>query len=138
MTLSLLLKCAPGKPITCEIKDSKLILASSRSVRKRLSLLALAPTMPFNCSQSERPPESTRRLRSRIPLRVLSYIKEYTPDISASVLRGTMVSVSTHNSIRPESSRPKLGCSPQQVFGQKALVRQQFVQLERVGVRDGL
>jgi hypothetical protein len=31
-----------------EYKDVKLILASSASVRKRLSLLALASTMPFN------------------------------------------------------------------------------------------
>jgi hypothetical protein len=42
---------------------------------------------------------------------VLLYIKEYTLDLSASVLRGTMVSVSTHNSVKPESSRQKLGCS---------------------------
>jgi hypothetical protein len=42
---------------------------------------------------------------------VLLYIKEYTLDLSASVLRGTMVSVSKHNSVKPESSRQKLGCS---------------------------
>lgn len=30
-------------------RDSRLIVASSDSVRKRLSLLALASTMPFNC-----------------------------------------------------------------------------------------
>jgi hypothetical protein len=38
-----------GKTIARQIKGGELIVASSDSVRKRLRLLALAPTMPFTC-----------------------------------------------------------------------------------------
>jgi len=50
--------CVLNNLARCQLQKGKaeLILVSSHSVRKRLSLLALALTMPFNCP----PPESLR------------------------------------------------------------------------------
>src|SRR5216684_8541209 len=42
-----------NKPMTPLKGEAKLILVSFHSVRKRLSLLALASTMPFNCPRPE-------------------------------------------------------------------------------------
>src|SRR5216684_6850976 len=42
-----------NKPMTPLKGEAKLILVSSHSVRKRLSLLALASTMPLNCLRPE-------------------------------------------------------------------------------------
>ena len=45
-------------------KDGELIVASSDSVRKRLRLLALAPTLPFNCLAARK----TARTETAIPI----------------------------------------------------------------------
>jgi len=45
------------------------------------------------------------------------------PDVSASVLRGTMLSVSTQDSVRRERSRSKIGCSTQQVLTYDGLAK---------------
>src|SRR6266478_2371724 len=42
-----------NKPMTPLKGEAELILVSFQSVRKRLSLLALASTMPFNCPRPE-------------------------------------------------------------------------------------
>ena len=64
------------KLIARQVKDGKLILALSDSVRKRLSLLALASTMPFNRWQPERPVGRNGDPDHPIPLRALSYVKD--------------------------------------------------------------
>jgi hypothetical protein len=70
--------------MTPSIGEGKLILLSPHSVRKRLSLLALASTLPFNCPR----PESLRHRKDNrdhiLFLELYLYIREAS-EASASV-----------------------------------------------------
>ena len=65
-----------NKPITPQKGEAKSILVSFQSVRKRLSLQALASTVPFNCPR----PESLRHRKGNrdhiVFLELYLYIEE--------------------------------------------------------------